>query len=452
MNVSILIDELKANKDKFVLVADVIEMMVTATSSKPDEVVKYLRAHKIDDKLMSFHMNEFYDFEPDTSWYFGNDTNTTYLQKCDLESFEPINKHGLFIDKTMPENLINNVHGQTYDIHQHKKNCEDDYLTLSETIELINTNINFNNAYGLSIDNTKLRDLVRKKKFTPCFYYHGYVGKIDYLGVVHTEIIAGYFTYRLLTEEICSYDNYMELPSDGVNIYRVIEKKTAEFADYDDGIFLFYKNPDVLNNTEEGMLSHVEADEIRFSKREVDSYLASLLNNNTSQDDTPAQKHSELLAKLEKLQAENSNLNSRLSIARNTYKQHRNEIKALTEQNEQTDIEKAELIKQLDNQADTPAKVEPLQGIAKYNADKALFIATGRALARYIWSMDTTQAIRTGDMVQQLRHVMHSIEPNLLPDDKAIREWLSGIAPDYAKKSGKTPKDAPSEISLIMKK
>ncbi|WP_352310194.1 hypothetical protein [Psychrobacter sp. W2-37-MNA-CIBAN-0211] len=66
--------------------------------------------------------------------------------------------------------------------------------------------------------------------------------------------------------------------------------------------------------------------------------------------------------------------------------------------------------------------------------------------------MDTEKAIRTGDMVQQVRHVMHNVAPKLLPDDKAIREWLSGIAPDYAKKAGKTPKDAPSEISLIMKK
>lgn len=102
--------------------------------------------------------------------------------------------------------------------------------------------------------------------------------------------------------------------------------------------------------------------------------------------------------------------------------------------------------------ANKPAEVEPLQGLAKYNVDKALFIATGQALARYIWSMDTTQAIRTGDMVQQLKQVMHSIDHNLLPDDKAVREWLSGIAPDYAKKGGKTPKNAPDEISLIMKK
>tara|TARA_B100001179_G_scaffold219876_1_gene193901 strand:- start:1853 stop:2809 length:957 start_codon:yes stop_codon:yes gene_type:complete len=103
-------------------------------------------------------------------------------------------------------------------------------------------------------------------------------------------------------------------------------------------------------------------------------------------------------------------------------------------------------------QADAPADDKEPSSIARYNANKAYVIATSQALASYLWSMDTTQAIRTGDMVQQVRHVMHSVAPDLLPDDKAIRGWLSDIAPDYAKKGGKTPKDTPSEISLTMKK
>lgn len=102
--------------------------------------------------------------------------------------------------------------------------------------------------------------------------------------------------------------------------------------------------------------------------------------------------------------------------------------------------------------ADAPAEADTLQGIAKYNANKAYIISTSKALAKYIWGMDTKKAIRTGDMVQQIRHVMHNVEPNLLPDDKAIRVWLSAIAPDHAKKGGKTPKNDSNEISLIMKK
>lgn len=102
--------------------------------------------------------------------------------------------------------------------------------------------------------------------------------------------------------------------------------------------------------------------------------------------------------------------------------------------------------------ADAAVDDKELSGLAKYNANKAYIKTTAKAIASYIWSMDTEQAIRTGDMVQQIRHVMHNVEPELLPDDKAIRTWLSDIAPNYAKKGGKTSKNAPNEISLIMKK
>lgn len=132
--------------------------------------------------------------------------------------------------------------------------------------------------------------------------------------------------------------------------------------------------------------------------------------------------------------------------------------KQITEQNtpEQQRIAElesqiAELQEQL-RQHSSKLPNDPLQGIAKYNADKAYIINTSKALASYLWSMDNTQAIRTGDMVQQVRQVMHNIDPNLLPDDKTIRGWLSSIAPDYAKKSGKPSNNAPNEISLIMKK
>lgn len=102
--------------------------------------------------------------------------------------------------------------------------------------------------------------------------------------------------------------------------------------------------------------------------------------------------------------------------------------------------------------ADASAEAGTPQGIAKHNANKAYIISTSQELAKYIWGMDTKKAIRTGDMVQQIRHVMHNVAPKLLPDDKAIRDWLSGIAPDYAKKAGKPSKDAPNVISLTMKK
>lgn len=365
---STLIDELEARKNDFLLVADVINLMANATNSTPSQVLDYLDTNNIDEHLTIFYMDERYNFHSYRKPFLGlgYETETTYFALKDVMAFEPITKHDVFKESLYTNSIVTDVYGRNHDVNQYKKNREETYLTLSETVDLINTNIN---QYGLSIDNIKLRDLARKKNFTPCFYYHGYVGEIDYQGVLHTEIIAGYFTYRLLTEEICSFDDYMELPSDGVKIYRIIEMKSARFADDDDGLFLFYKNPNGLNNTEAVRQRNVESEEIRFLKREVDSYIASLANNSMSQDDTPAQNDSKLLAKLEKLQSENDDLNARLSTARNTYKQHRNEIKALIEKNEKANSEKEELIEQLHN-----VRTELKSKSATIDNDKTLYV------------------------------------------------------------------------------
>lgn len=453
---SVLIKELEARKDDYILVADVINTMANATNSAPDEVVKYLDAHNIDEHLTLLYMDESYNFEPYNGYFLGlgNDANITYFQKSDVMAFEPITKHGIFKGSQAANDMVHDVYGRTYDITQHKKNREDDYLTLSETIQLINTNINPNNESGLSVDNTKLRDLARKKKITPCFYYHGYVGELDYQGVLHTEVIAAYFTYRLLTEEICGYDDYMKLPSDGVKIYRVIERKTAEFADYDDGLFLFYENPNGLNDAEKGRLSHIEADEIRFSKRELDSYIASIQTTS----DNHFIEHVKLVEgdkvkQLEGLKTENDKLNARLNKASDIYRQNQSEIKELKAQLEKANADNAALNEQLKNKIDAPDSIDELKGIAKLNIEKPIFISSAKAIADYLWSLDKSEAIRTGDMVQQVKAIMIKVNYDLLPsEDETIRTWLAEVAPPHAKKSGRTPKNAPSEITLTMKK
>lgn len=434
----ILIDELEAQGNDYILALDLINLIADATNSTTDEVFSYLNMHNFDENIAAYHRVGSYNFEPYDDYSLGlhNEAHIAHFKKSDLMTFEPITKHGLFVNNTMPTRLIHDVYGRTYDINQHKKNREDEYLTLSETLDFLNFSTDINAS---SYDHVKLRDLARKKVITPCFYFDGYAGSFggDGAGDLYTEPVTGYFTYKSLKEEICSHDDYMNLPNAGVTIYRILEKKTAEYIDYDD-VFLFYDRPQDLDDAEKLNLTHIETDEIRFSKKALEHYIRSHAPTTINQSEQPTKDSDDLAKQIEILKAENSNLNSMLSTARNSCKQYRSEI--------------TELTKQLDNQTDTPAEVKPLKGIAKHNYDKALFINTGKALARYIWSMDATQAIRTGDMVQQLKHVMHSIDPNLLPDDKAIREWLSGITPDYAKKGGKTPKNAPDEISLIMKK
>ena len=98
MNVSILIDELEARKNDYILVADVINTMANATNSAPDEVVRYLDAHNIEEYITLLYMDESYTFEPYNGHILGlgNDANITYFLKADVMAFEPITKHGIF--------------------------------------------------------------------------------------------------------------------------------------------------------------------------------------------------------------------------------------------------------------------------------------------------------------------------------------------------------------------
>lgn len=92
-----------------------------------------------------------------------------------------------------------------------------------------------------------------------------------------------------------------------------------------------------------------------------------------------------------------------------------------------------------------------LKGLHKVNAERTQLMQMGKSLAKYVWSMDISKGITTGDMIQQVKSVLVDID-NDLPTDVTIRNWLKDIAPDYAKTGGRPPKDAPTEIPLIMKK
>ena len=95
---------------------------------------------------------------------------------------------------------------------------------------------------------------------------------------------------------------------------------------------------------------------------------------------------------------------------------------------------------------------EQLIGIDKYNLERDMLIRTGQAIAKYIWSMDKNEEIRTGDMVQQIKGILYDIDPSKHREDKTIRTWLSSVAPGHAKKKGRANKNSPKEITLIMKK
>ena len=450
-----LIKELEARKDDYFLVADVINAMANATNSAPDEVVKYLMGFDIDEHLTIFYMDEYYSFEPYCSWLeqVGNDANITYFKKADVMAFEPITKHGIFKDDSL------------YYINPLQKNLDDDYLTMDEVVTTLNSKVD------MSCDYDKIRDLARKRKITPCFYFSGYVCPLlkDAQGELFIssstssnsqfKMMTGYFTYRLLVEKISSYGEYITLPDCEVGneilIYRLLERQDDTNISYSNGLALFESKPHpFVSDNNRDKFSCIGFDEIRFSKRELDDYIAS--TQTTS--DNHFIEHVKLVEgdkakQLESLKTENDKLNARLNKASEIYRQNQSEIKELKAQLEKAAADITELKEQLNNKIDAPDSIDELKGIAKLNIEKPIFISSAKAIARYLWSLDKSEAIRTGDMVQQVKAIMIKVNYDLLPsEDETIRTWLAEVAPPHAKKSGRTPKNAPSEITLTMKK
>ena len=366
---STLIDELEARKNDYIVVADLINIMAETTNSTPSQVVDYLEAHYVNTHLSRFYMDDYYNFDTTEQWLCElgeNDAKTTYFLKADVMVFEPITKHGIFKDDS--NDLVN----------LYQNNLDNEYLTIDEVIT------NLNNKAGLFYNYDKIRDLARKKKITPCFYFNGYVCRLiqdsldrfvpALMGNPYTEIMTGYFTYRLLVEQIISEENYISLPSCEVGneilIYRLLERQGITGISYGDGLALFEGKPKAFDdyNNNRKKFSCISSNEIKFSKQELDSYIASLTN--TSRDKTPVQNDSELLAKLESAQTDNDKLNARLSKASEIYRQNKSEIEVLTEKNKKADIEKEELIKQLKSQAAMPADDNTLQTILDESHDE----------------------------------------------------------------------------------
>ncbi|OXL24604.1 hypothetical protein [Psychrobacter sp. DAB_AL32B] len=212
-------------------------------------------------------------------------------------------------DSILPS-LIVDEYDTNDDIDQQNKNCEDEYLTVYRTIELIKERT------GLYYDLTKLRDVARKKEVIPCFYFSGYVGSSvgKRTGRLYTEFVTGYFTYGGLKDEIDKPGRYIELPSSKVKndlmIYRVLEKQTAEYTDYDEEICLFTSKPRGSYDADKLELTYIDNGEIRFSKSAIDRYLDSTTKvSSVSLED---QKAADSQATIDKITIEKAEMQSEL--------------------------------------------------------------------------------------------------------------------------------------------
>ena len=132
------------------------------------------------------------------------------------------------------------------------------------------------------------------------------------------------------------------------------------------------------------------------------------------------------------------------------------EYKVLHENHEQLKQETAKLrerMAELEKKQANSTPATELKGIYKVNYDSKQAKKFACIIAKSIWSMDNTEQIRTGDMVQYVQSLLLEFNPNALPEtNTVVGDWLADVKPDYASKAGKPPKDAPNEIPLTFKK
>lgn len=81
-------------------------------------------------------------------------------------------------------------------------------------------------------------------------------------------------------------------------------------------------------------------------------------------------------------------------------------------------------------------------GLFKYNAEKKQAQEAAQAIAHALWAEDTTEAIRIGEMADKVyRHLVGLGKHDALPDTSdSVKDWISSVAPDYARKGGRQKK------------
>lgn len=131
-------------------------------------------------------------------------------------------------------------------------------------------------------------------------------------------------------------------------------------------------------------------------------------------------------------------------------KEHQKTLKHLEAENKSLKLK-------LDRYDSGEASIQLLP-VEKKNLINSLFKGAGIAIADYLWKMDSNKQIQKNQMVQQIKSILFNIQSPLLPKDfdvskdSTINEWLTEVAPDYAKKGGRPKKDDDDDIILQMKK
>lgn len=129
---------------------------------------------------------------------------------------------------------------------------------------------------------------------------------------------------------------------------------------------------------------------------------------------------------IERLKNENASL----------IQEHTEVLTADDAKNEQQERDINRLNKQINKRVETAIPLERKAGISpeKQQAKEAAAI-----IARLLWEIETNKQTKMTDMCHQVYSKLHnSAFCNQLPDQpKSIKEWITGVAPQYASEAGR---------------
>jgi hypothetical protein len=82
------------------------------------------------------------------------------------------------------------------------------------------------------------------------------------------------------------------------------------------------------------------------------------------------------------------------------------------------------------------------EALHEINAAKDTAIKQAQEIAKGLWSADTAETIRIGQMADMVYRTLHTLGmTDVLPQEPdTLKDWIKSVAPDYARKPGKPKK------------
>lgn len=300
-------------------------------------------------------------------------------------------------------------------------------MDIDEVVEYLNEKTNRNFTKDKTIK------FIKEKKIPIVFEYEGWGTQEFQHKSGHQSLniqVNGYFNFRNASDAIHIFKGFLkEINIDEAIIYQLdsycIRSNAPDgIAPKEDDKILFKtggRSP-LFSNSNTPNFIKIDNDKVGVLKEDLEECLSKIqiehMDNKT--------KIETLEFEIERLKNENASL----------IQEHTEVLTADDAKNEQQERDINRLNKQINKRVETAIPLERKAGISpeKQQAKEAAAI-----IARLLWEIETNKQTKMTDMCHQVYSKLHnSAFCNQLPDQpKSIKEWITGVAPQYASEAGR---------------